>query len=248
MNVERSSGAGILLIGDELLSGRTRDVNLQHIATVLGTLGIAVREARVVPDLVHEIVAAVRALAARHSFVFTTGGIGPTHDDVTAEAMARAFDRPLTFHPQAVAALERYYGPEKFNDARRRMARVPEGAALIENPVSVAPGFRIDNVFVLAGIPLIVEAMMESLKCELPGGPAIESRIVVAAAGEGDLAQGLAALQDRHSGLAIGSYPGLFGGRMVTRIVARGTDTDELEEARDEAEALVRHLGYEVLE
>src|SRR5215469_441207 len=163
--------AAVLNIGDEILSGRTQDTNLGYIAKLLGTLGIDLREARVVPDVEEEIVAAVNSLRARFTYVFTTGGIGPTHDDITADAVAKAFGVGIDYHPEAMALMAaRYKNPEDFNDMRKRMARVPDTATLIENSVSTAPGFRIGNVFVMAGVPMVMRAMLEELASQLERG------------------------------------------------------------------------------
>ncbi|NWG46759.1 MAG: competence/damage-inducible protein A [Alphaproteobacteria bacterium] len=243
-HVTNRTDAAVLLIGDELLAGRTRDSNLAHIAVALGEIGIPVREARIVADSEAEIVEALDALRGRYAFVFTTGGIGPTHDDITADCVAKAFGVRLVEHPEALARLEAHYGPERFNAARRRMARVPEGAELIDNPVSVAPGFRVGNVFVMAGIPVVMQAMLESVKGSLPGGPAIATHVVLAAGPEGDLAAPLGAIQARYPELAIGSYPSLSGGRIVTRLVARGADASAVAAARDEIAAMVDRLGF----
>src|SRR5215468_7881520 len=159
--------AAVLIIGNEILSGRTKDVNLGYIAENLTRLGIRLREARVVADIEEEIIAAVNACRARYDYVFTTGGIGPTHDDITADSVARAFGLPLVLDPRAKAILERHYPPGGLNEARLRMAHVPEGAALIENPVSSAPGFRIANVYVMAGVPSVMRAMFDGLKGSL---------------------------------------------------------------------------------
>src|ERR1700758_3444008 len=162
--------AAILVIGDEILSGRTQDSNSTYIARQLAGLGIDLKEIRVVPDDQGEIVAALNGLRARYDFLFTTGGIGPTHDDITADAVARAFGVGIGYHPEAYALLEARYGAENFNDARKRMARVPDGGTLIKNTVSTAPGFRVGNVFVMAGVPAVMRAMMEEIARELPRG------------------------------------------------------------------------------
>src|ERR1700709_2482080 len=165
-----SKSAAVLVIGDEILSGRTQDTNTNHIARFLTALGIDLKEVRVVGDVEGEIVAALNALRAGHDMVFTTGGIGPTHDDITADAVAKAFDVDIGYHPQAYALLEARYKPGEFNDMRKRMARTPHGATLIQNAVSTAPGFRIGNVHVLAGVPAVLRAMLDALAPELPHG------------------------------------------------------------------------------
>jgi molybdenum cofactor synthesis domain-containing protein len=220
--------AAVLIIGNEILSGRTQDQNLSYLAGKLAETGIEVMEARVVSDHEPAIIAALHALrsAARH--VFTTGGIGPTHDDITSAAVAKAFGRTLREHPQALAALEDYYGPENLNDARRRMALIPEGARLIENPVSGAPGFVLENVHVLAGVPRICQAMMDGLAPTLQGGPPLLSRTVTAARPESMLAQGLAEIQNAFPMLSLGSYPFWKDGHPAVSLVARGRDENAL--------------------
>ncbi len=220
--------AAILIIGDEILSGRTQDTNTATIARFLGARGIPVRAVRVCPDVTEEIIADLNALRARHSYVFTTGGIGPTHDDITADAVAKAFGVPIGFHPDAFALLEKHYGAENFNDARRRMARTPQGATLIDNPVSKAPGFRIGNVFVLAGVPRVMQAMLDSLSPMLPGGKPLLSCTVSAHTGEGVIAAALGAIQTANPDIAIGSYPFYRNDRYGVSVVMRGADAERL--------------------
>lgn len=218
--------AAVLIIGNEILSGRTQDANLAHIARVLGTRGIRVKEARVVEDEVAAIAEAVNDLRARYTYVFTTGGIGPTHDDVTALGVAHAFGRPLVRDPEAERRLLAYYPPEKRTAARMKMADVPQGAALIDNPVSAAPGFQVDNVFVLPGVPSILKAMLDLLLPRLAGGPPLISRTIVAYVPEGEIAEQLAAVQARHPAVTIGSYPFMRIGTPGTSLVFRAADPD----------------------
>lgn len=218
----------MLLIGDELLSGRTPDTNLAYIAKFLSAYGIDVCEARTVPDVESEIVAALNALRARYTYVFTTGGIGPTHDDITTDAVGRAFGVAVDYHPEALALLEPRYKPGEFNTMRRRMARVPEGATLIRNAVSTAPGFQIDNVFVLAGIPTIMRAMLEDVGPRLARGRVVHSATIAAHVGEGRIAETLAEIQREHSSVAIGSYPMFSETGPVVQLVVRGRDGDEV--------------------
>lgn len=216
----------MLLIGDELLSGRTQDTNLAYIAKFLSAYGIDVREARTVPDAEREIVAALNALRARYSYVFTTGGIGPTHDDITTDAVGRAFGAAVDYHPEALALLEPRYKPGEFNAMRRRMARVPEGATLIRNAVSTAPGFQIGNVFVLAGIPMIMRAMLEDVGPRLARGRVVHSATIAAHVGEGRIAGALADIQCAHPSVAIGSYPMFSEAGPLVQLVVRGRDAD----------------------
>lgn len=223
--------AAVIVIGNEILSGRTVDANLPYLAQQLNALGIRLREGRFVPDEIDMIVEAVNACRARWAYVFTTGGIGPTHDDITAAAIARAFGRRLVRHPEAERRLRAYYPPERINEARLRMADMPEGAELIDNPVSVAPGFQVENVFVLAGIPRVAQAMFEGIRHRLAGGPPIISRSVLVFAPEGEVAAMLAAVQDRCAAVEIGSYPFFRFDRPGTNVVLRGTDPAQLDAA-----------------
>jgi molybdenum cofactor synthesis domain-containing protein len=240
--------AAVLVIGNEILSGRTKDVNLGFLAEQLTALGIRLREARVVADLEADIVAAVNETRARYDYVFTTGGIGPTHDDITAACVARAFGVALVLDERAVAILTRHYQPGQLNEARLRMAHVPAGASLIDNPVSAAPGFQIGNVFVMAGVPSIMQAMFGGLKHRLTGGPAILSRTVSGFIAEGTIAAGLGALQDRYAQLEIGSYPFFRQGRFGASFVLRGTDVAAIASAAEELKTLIRDLGAEPME
>ena len=237
--------AAILIIGNEILSGRTQDINLNWIATRLTAHGIRLSEARVVPDIEDEIVVSVRALAARYSYVFTTGGIGPTHDDITAEAMAKAFGRRVIVDAEAAARLERHYGAGKVTSARLRMARVPEGASLVDTPVSAAPGFRIENVFVMAGVPAIMRAMIDSIVPTLAGGPLVLTRSVACKVAESVLAEPLGDIQALHPDVDIGSYPWFRTGQFGVSLVSRGTDAAVLATVVEEISQMVRDLGGE---
>lgn len=226
--------AAILVIGDEILSGRTKDKNIGYIAEYLTALGIDPREVRVVPDDEDEIVAALNALRARYSYVFTTGGIGPTHDDITADSVAKAFGVGISVDERAVAMLRaRYAKPEDLNEARLRMARIPHGAELIDNPISKAPGFRIGNVIVMAGVPAIMQLMLDAVAPQLARGRVMLS-VSLDAQGlpEGRYGTELAAVQKAHPGVMIGSYPSFDGQRFTNQIVLRARDADRLEAAR----------------
>jgi molybdenum cofactor synthesis domain-containing protein len=240
-----SLSAAVLVIGDEILSGRTQDTNLAYIATWLGQLGIPVVEARVVSDDEQEIGAALNALRAKYSYVFTTGGIGPTHDDITADSVAKAFGLPISEHPEAVALLEKHYAAGDFNAARRRMTRTPVGATLIDNPISKAPGFQIGNVFVMAGIPRIMQAMLESLRPRLTGGPPLTSRTISVYMGEGKIAAGLGAIQKKQPRVSIGSYPFYRNEKFGTSLVVRGTDPGLIGQVVEDIRALATELGAE---
>ena len=234
--------AAMLVIGDEILSGRTKDRNIGYVAEYLTAIGIDLREARVVPDVHEEIVAALDALRTRYTYVFTSGGIGPTHDDITAEAVAAAFGVPLPVDPRAVAMLKERYPERDLTEARLRMARIPEGAELVANPVTKAPGFRIGNVIVMAGVPSILQAMLDAVAPTLATGAKMLSETVVAPLKEGDVATALAAFAKAHPGVLVGSYPHFDGGRFRTSIVLRARDVALLAAAKADAEALVATL------
>jgi molybdenum cofactor synthesis domain-containing protein len=236
--------ASVILIGNEVLSGRTQDLNLRYLGRRLSELGIPVREARVIPDVAETIIATVNEMRARYGHVFTTGGIGPTHDDITSECIAAAFGVPWEPHPDAWRRLEKAYEPGQFNAARQRMATMPRGAALIDNPISTAPGFTIGNVHVLAGVPRIMEAMFERLAPYLERGWPIEARAVhVTQIGEGLMAEGLARIQDRFPEVQIGSYPFYRASGNGVAIVVRGTDPEKLDDALTEVRALIMSFG-----
>jgi molybdenum cofactor synthesis domain-containing protein len=240
---DASSTAAVLLIGDEILSGRTQDANLVYIARFLAAFGIDICEARVARDVESEIAAAINALRERFTYVFTTGGIGPTHDDITADAVGRAFGVAVDHNPEALALLAPRYKPGEFNEMRRRMARVPEGAVLIRNSVSAAPGFQIANVFVLAGVPMIMRAMLEDVGPRLAKGRVIVSRTISAHVGEGRIAAGLAQIQRENPLVAIGSYPFFAEAGPGVQLVTRGRDGEAVEKASAEIEAMLRGEG-----
>lgn len=225
--------AAMLVIGDEILSGRTRDSNLHHLARELTGAGIDLREARVVADDHAAIVAALRALSAAFDHVFTSGGIGPTHDDITADAVAEAMGAAIGHRADALAILEAYYRRQDrpFNEARRRMARIPEGATLIDNPISAAPGFTIGNVHVLAGVPAIFETMLASVLPLLTGGTPLLSQTLQVCRGEGEVAAEFGRLAAEFPDLSMGSYPFAHQGAIGTNLVIRGTDRARLSEA-----------------
>ncbi|THD61601.1 competence/damage-inducible protein A [Phenylobacterium sp.] len=220
--------AAVLIIGDEILSGRTQDTNLRDIARYLAVHGVDLAEARTVPDVHEEIVAALNALRSRYDYVITTGGIGPTHDDITADAVAAAFGVELYEHPEIVALLQARWGGE-VNAARRRMARVPVGGELVKNPVQGPPGFTIGNVFTLAGVPAIMRGMLEDVGPRLKGGAVTVSRTVrVEGSGEGVIAAPLEAVAKAHPAMSLGSYPFFGEGGFGSNLVLRGRDPAEL--------------------
>ena len=231
--VTQNPTAAMLVIGDEILSGRTRDANMHHLAGELSTAGIDLKEVRVVSDDPVAITGAVQALAAGYSHVFTSGGIGPTHDDITADCIAAAFDAPIDVRDDARAILEAHYqrtGTE-LNQARLRMARIPDGATLIDNPVSAAPGFTLNNVHVMAGVPQIFQAMVASILPTLTGGAPLLSQTLRIDRGEGDIAGPLSDLAAEYPDLSIGSYPFSHSGAFGAHIVIRGHNGVRLDAA-----------------
>ena len=233
--------AAMLVIGDEILSGRTRDANMHHLAQALTGHGIRLREFRVVPDEHDRIVAAINDLRAGHDHLFTSGGIGPTHDDITADAVAAAFGVAIDVRDDARAILEAHYQRTglELNAARLRMARIPEGATLIDNPVSAAPGFSLGNVHVMAGVPAIFQAMVASVLPGLAGGAPLLSQSLDIDRGEGEIAAALGELAARFPDLSFGSYPWVRNGAYGTQIVIRGADAGRLDAAMVELNAMV---------
>lgn len=241
--MSKSPTAALLIIGNEILSGRTQDANLNYLAKGLGELGIRFMEVRVVPDIEDMIVEAVNALRSRYTYVFTTGGIGPTHDDITASSIAKAFGVQIIRHPEAVKALEQFYAHGELNEARLKMAEVPEGSVLIENSVSSAPGFRTENVYVLAGIPKIMQVMFEAAKPELERGILVQSRELSGPLSESKIAADLTTLQSKYPQTDIGSYPYSQDGQYWVSIVIRTEDGQALESAYRDLEALFAKHG-----
>ncbi|MFN7901305.1 MAG: competence/damage-inducible protein A [Holosporales bacterium] len=220
----RNPTAALIIIGNEILSGRTQDTNLAVLATALGQQGIELREVRVIPDDEAVIITTLNTLRAQMDHVFTSGGIGPTHDDITSASIAKAFGVPLRQHPDALRMLHEHYPPEQLNAARLKMAEVPVGATLIENPVSKAPGFTLENVHVMAGVPRIFKAMLDFLMPRLPGGSPVLSETVSTTLAEGTIAATLTELQQAFPDVNIGSYPYFRQGQMGVSVVFRGTD------------------------
>ncbi|WP_417671784.1 competence/damage-inducible protein A [Roseibium sp.] len=231
--------AGFLVIGDEILSGRTKDKNIGFLADYLTAIGIDLREVRIVPDITEHIVEAVNELRARYTYVFTSGGIGPTHDDITADSIAAAFGVSIDVDPRAEAILEAHYPPGELTPARLRMARIPAGADLIDNPVSKAPGFRIGNVHVMAGVPSIMQAMMDAIAPTLKTGRKMLSNYVDADIPESRLAERIGQIQKDFPQTLIGSYPRTNDGRFTTQIVVRSRIEEELKKATAAVEEAV---------
>ena len=240
--------AAALVIGDEILSGgRTKDRNLGYIAEYLAKIGVDVREARVVPDVEDEIVAALNALRGRYDYVVTTGGIGPTHDDITADAVARTFGVTIDEDPRVIAAMLQRYATGDLTPARRRMARIPATAELIENPVSMAPGFRIGNVYVMAGVPAVMQAMLDFAVKTMKTGAAMQVETIEAGGvPEGRYGDALGAIAAAHPDVTIGSYPSYRDGRFNNQIVVRGKDEGAVAVAKAAVEAMVAALSGDV--
>ena len=243
---DRPASAAVLVIGDEILSGRTQDVNTSYIANYLAQIGVDLREARIVPDETEAIVEALNALRARYTYVFTTGGIGPTHDDITADAVARAFDVDIGEDPRAIALLRERFSEGELNSARRRMARIPKGAELIFNAISKAPGFWIGNVIVMAGVPTIMQNMMDVVGPRLAAGPPVLVETIEAyGVPEGAYAAGLEAIARGHDGVSVGSYPSFTSAGFRNQIVLRSRDAALLARATSAARAMLASLSKE---
>ena len=240
---EQITTACVLVIGNEILSGRTQDTNLNHIARQLNEWGIRVREARVIPDVEEIIVAAVREASRRFNYVFTTGGIGPTHDDITADCIANAFDVGLVEHPEIAARIRRREAPPDVMASRLRMARVPDGARLIENSTGGPQGFAIGNVYVMAGIPTVMQSMLSTLEGQLDGGAPVRSRSVTAFLGESQIAGPLGQIQARYPDIDLGSYPFSHDGQYGTSLVMRGTDADDLDAMLEDVKSIIVEAG-----
>lgn len=235
--------ACVLIIGNEILSGRTQDVNLNHIATTLGGWGIQVHEARVIPDVVETIVENVNDTRKRFDYVFTTGGIGPTHDDITAMCVAQAFGVELVQHPEIAARIRQRPAPEDVMASRLLMARVPQGASLIDNPTGGPQGFCMENVYVMAGIPMIMQGMLSSLAGKLRSGPVVQSRSIRAYLGESAISHALGEIQEQFAAVDIGSYPFFREERYGTTLVIRGTDAAIIESAAQAVMQAVSDAG-----
>ena len=243
--LDRIWTAGLVVIGDEILSGRTQDRNIAQVASWLNAQGIRLAEVRVVADVEERIVAAIDALRAAYDYCFTTGGIGPTHDDITVDAVAKALGVPVVIHPAARATLERYYeGRGGLNEGRLRMARVPEGAELIENKMSGAPGIRIGNLFLMAGVPHITAGMLDALSGTLEGGRPLVSVTVGAFAPESEVAELLREAEQSADGISIGSYPFFKEGRVGSNFVVRSADVEKARDVADRLAGKLADMGY----
>jgi molybdenum cofactor synthesis domain-containing protein len=240
--------ASLVIIGNEILSGRTQDANLTYLATSLNDIGIRMMEVRIVPDIEAEIVRAVNECRAAYDYVFTTGGIGPTHDDITAASISAAFGVPVIRHPDAVKMLATQYPGDKLNEARLKMADTPEGASLLDNPVSRAPGIQMENVWVLPGVPFILKGIFDNNKHKLLGGKPMLSKTISAYTVEGAIAAPLNEIQDAHPETEIGSYPLRRDGRMGLSLVIRSVDQAPIDAAAEKIRTMLRGVGEEPLE
>lgn len=242
----RDVTAAVLVIGDEILSGRTKDKNVGYIADHCTSIGISLREVRIVPDIADEIIAAVNALRAKYTYVFTTGGIGPTHDDITADCIAAAFDVPIDVDQRALDLMLPYYEKRgvEVTPARLRMARIPQGADLIENSISVAPGFMTGNVITMAGIPNVMHVMLDAVTPRLRKGRMMHANAIDVGHPEGTVADMLKAHQAEYPDVAMGSYPTILDNRPCTQLVLRSTDADALAKATRELEDKLRENGW----
>lgn len=240
-----NSTAALIVIGNEILSGRTQDKNIAFLATELNECGIPLREVRVIPDVESVIIDTVNTMRPQYTYVFTTGGIGPTHDDITSASIAKAFGVALTRHPDAEAALRAHYSADMINEARLKMADVPKGAKLIVNDVSAAPGFAMENVYVMAGVPRIMQAMFAAIKPLLNGSSRMYSSAVATDLPEGTLAEPLAAIQKEYSDTEIGSYPVYKQGGFMTSLVVRSSDPKRNDTVLDAIRIMISQLGGE---
>jgi molybdenum cofactor synthesis domain-containing protein len=243
MRMQKTITACLVIIGNEILSGRTQDKNLAHLALKLNEVGVQLREVRVIPDIEETIITTINAVRVQYDYIFTTGGIGPTHDDITSASIAKAFGVAIHRHPAAEAILRAHYTPEQINEARLKMADIPMGAELLDNPVSSAPGFHIGNVYVMAGVPRIMQAMLDAIIPTLRGGAPVLSVSVTTDLPEGTIAEGLTAIQNRYMDIDIGSYPMYKMGEMSTTLVLRSPDTARNAAAADEIRALIAASG-----
>ena len=239
--------AGIIIIGNEVLSGRTKDVNTSTIATWLNSLGITVKEVRVIPDDKEKIIDTVNLLRKNFNYVFTTGGIGPTHDDITAESISEAFNLKYDFHKEAFSILENYYKPGEFSEGRQKMAKMPTSAKLIINPSSGAPGFYVENVFCLPGVPLILKSMLGGLNNILVGGDPVISKTLNLRTVESEIAKSLSNVQNQNREVEIGSYPFFRAGKLGVSIVLRSTDQNKIDQCNDQILQFIKEKNIEIL-
>ena len=240
--------AAILIIGNEILSGRTQDTNTSTLATWLNSIGVIVREVRVIPDIEKTIVDTLNVLRKENNYVFTTGGIGPTHDDITAQSVSKAFGLKYEIHKEAFKILEAYYKPGEFNDGRQKMVKMPENAELILNPTSGAPGFSVENVYCLPGVPSILKSMLGSLKNKIVGGEPVLSHTISLKTVESEIANSLTKVQDQNSDVEIGSYPFFHAGKLGVSIVLRSENQSRIDNCISQVLEFVREKNIEIVD
>ena len=247
MTNKKEITAGIIIIGNEVLSGRTKDINTSTLAKWLNSLGIDVKEVRVIPDIESKIIETVNSLRKQFNYIFTTGGIGPTHDDITAESISKAFNLEYGFHKEAYSILEKYYKPGEFNDGRKKMAKMPTIAKLILNPTSGAPGFYVQNVFCLPGVPSILQSMIGGLKNILIGGDPILNLTVSLRTVESEIAKSITEIQNNNTDVEIGSYPFFKAGKLGVSIVLRSSNKDKLDACNLELIKFIKSKKIEIV-
>ena len=248
MTNKKEITAGIIIIGNEVLSGRTKDINTSTLAKWLNSLGIEVKEVRIIPDIESKIIETVNHLRKKFDYIFTTGGIGPTHDDITAESISKAFDLKYDFHKDAYSILEKYYKPGEFNDGRQKMAKMPTSAKLILNPTSGAPGFYIENVFCLPGVPSILQSMIGGLNNVLIGGDPILNLTISLKTVESEIAKSITEIQNNNNEVEIGSYPFFRAGKLGVSIVLRSSNKKKLDACNSEILEFVKSKEIEIVE
>ena len=246
--VNTIANAAIIVIGNEILSGRTQDINVSFLSKWLNDLGVRVTEVRIIEDNEDSIIKNVNELKNKFKYIFTTGGIGPTHDDITSKSIARAFNIKYDFHKEAYEILEKYYTPEKFNEGRKKMAKIPANAILIYNPSSGAPGFIVKNVFCLPGVPSILKAMIDGLKDKIIGGDKILSQTITIQTVESEIAQSLEDVQNQFKNVEIGSYPFFRLGKIGVSVVIRSTKKNEIDECYKQIVSFVKKKKIEIVE
>ena len=239
--------AAILIIGNEILSGRTQDTNTSTLATWLNSIGVIVKEVRVIPDIEKTIVDTLNILRKENNYVFTTGGIGPTHDDITAQSVSKAFGLKYETHKEAFKILEAYYKPGEFNEGRQKMVKMPENAKLILNPTSGAPGFSVENVFCLPGVPSILKSMLGSLKNEIVGGEPVLSHTISLKTVESEIANSLTKVQDQNGDVEIGSYPFFHAGKLGVSIVLRSENQSKIDNCISQVLKFVKEKNIEIV-
>ena len=246
--VNKKVNAVIVVIGNEILSGRTQDVNIVYLSKWLNELGVKVEEVRVIPDVENSIVHTINEVRKNFTYVFTTGGIGPTHDDITSRSIAKAFNLSYGYHKEAYEILEKYYKPGKFNDGRKKMAKMPDKASLIYNPSSGAPGFIIDNVHCLPGVPEILKSMVDGLTNRIIGGKKILSKTISVNTVESEIAKPLEDVQNKFLRVEIGSYPFFRLGKVGVSIVIRSTDWDQIENCAQQIQNFIQQKKIKIIE